>query len=302
MTAACASAAAACAVACALAASVLVGGGDASAGPAGRAASTAQGGVSVLFAGSLVRYMESDFGPAFERATGYGYTGYGGGSSELANEIKGRVRRGDVFVSAAAAADRLLEGSGGGAWVSWYSTFAATPLMLAYNPHSRFGAQLAHDRPWYQVLTEPGVLVGRTDPKLDPKGVLTAEAVKSAAAKLHEPALGRALESFPVYPETALVGRLQSGQLDAGFFYKVEASTAQLPTVSLAPVYKYAEYTVTILAGAPNPRGATALVRYLLARARSFTLEKNGLNPVKPRFFGSASAVPASLRSVVGAR
>ena len=290
-------------MACALAASVLVGGGDASAGPAGRAASTAQGGVSVLFAGSLVRYMESDFGPAFERATGYGYTGYGGGSTRTGQRDQGQSPpRRRVRERRRRRPTDCSRGPASGAWVSWYSTFAATPLMLAYNPHSRFGAQLAHGRPWYQVLTEPGVLVGRTDPKLDPKGVLTAEAVKSAAAKLHEPALGRALESFPVYPETALVGRLQSGQLDAGFFYKVEASTAQLPTVSLAPVYKYAEYTVTILAGAPNPRGATALVRYLLARARSFTLEKNGLNPVKPRFFGSASAVPASLRSVVGAR
>ncbi len=105
-----------------------------------------------------------------------------------------------------------------------------------------------------------------------------------------------------MYPETALVGRLQSGQLDAGFFYAVEASSAHLKTVSLAPVYKYADYTLTILNRDPNPRGAAALVRFLLAATRRYTLKLNGLNALKPHFSGSAAAVPRSLRSAVGAR
>ena len=236
----------------------------------------------MLFAGSLVNYMEHDFGPAFEKTTGYGFRGFGGGSTELASEIRGRVRAGDVFVSAAATADRALEGSANGRWVSWYSSFMGSPLELAYNPQSSFGKELRRGVPWYKVLTQPGIRVGRTDPKLDPKGVLTAEAVNTAARKLHDPALARALSSFEVFPETGLVGRLQSGQLDAGFFYAVEAKNAKLHTVTLAPVYKYAEYTVTILNRAPNPAGAAALVRYLLSAARAYTLRTNGLNPNKP--------------------
>ena len=97
--------------------------------------------------------MEFGFGPAFEKATGYGYEGFGGGSTEDASEIKGRVRTGDVFISAAAAADQALEGAGNGNWVSWYSTFAASPLELAYNPKSSFGKELAKGKPWYEVLT-----------------------------------------------------------------------------------------------------------------------------------------------------
>ena len=260
-----------------------------------------KGTVKVLYAGSLVAYMENDVGPAFARASGFGYEGFGGGSTEVANEIRGGVREGDVFISAAAKADQSLEGSAGGNRVSWYSTFAATTLMLGYNPHSSFGQQLAHGTPWYKVITEPGVLVGRTDPKLDPKGVLTVEAVEIAARKLHDPKLSSALGSFPVYPETALVGRLQSGQLDAGFFYAVEASSAHFPTVALTPSYKYALYTVTILNHAANPAGAAALVRYLLNTARKSTLKRNGLSPTKPTFSGNASAVPSALRKVVGA-
>jgi len=259
------------------------------------------GSVSALFAGSLVNYMEHNLGPSFARATGYTYEGFGGGSTEVAAEIKGGVRQGDVFISAASSADNLLEGSANGDWVSWYTTFASSPLMLAYDPSSSFGRQLAQGKPWYQVLTEPGILVGRTDPKLDPKGVLTVEAVEAAARKLHRPSLARALGSFPVYPETALIGRLQSGQLDAGFFYAVEAASAHLVTVPLTPAYKYANYTATVLNRAPNPAGGAALIRYLLNARRSYTLRKNGLVALKPQLSGRRSAVPASLRGLVGA-
>jgi molybdate transport system substrate-binding protein len=265
----------------------------------GRVAS--KGTVSVLFAGSLVKYMEQTFGPSFEQADGYSFRGFGGGSTELASEIRARVRTGDVFLSASAKADSSLEGAANGRWVSWYSTFMASPLELAYNPASRLGKELRRGVPWYQVLTRSGIRVGRTDPKLDPKGVLTVEAVSNAARKLHDPALTRALGSFEVFPETSLVGRMQSGQLDAGFFYAVEAKNARLATVALTPAYKYAAYTVTILNHSPNPSGAAALVRYLLSSARSYSLKRNGLNPMTPHFSGSRSAVPAGLRSQVGA-
>ena len=52
----------------------------------GRVAS--KGTVSVLFAGSLVKYMEQSFGPSFERAYGYSFRGFGGGSTELASEVR----------------------------------------------------------------------------------------------------------------------------------------------------------------------------------------------------------------------
>jgi molybdate/tungstate transport system substrate-binding protein len=280
-----------------------IAGTSASAGRATRARAANRGTVDVLYAGSLVAFMERGLGPAFEHATGYGFSGIGGGSTELAAEIKGGVRRADVFVSASSAADAALEGARNGRWVSWYTAFMASPLMLAYNPHSHYGEELRRGVPWYRVLTQSGIRVGRTDPKLDPKGVLTVEAVERAASRLHDPALSRALPSFEVFPETGLVGRLQSGQLDAGFFYAVEAKKAGLATVALAPVYKYANYTVTVLAGAPDPAAAAAFVRYLVSSRRAFTLTSNGLNPISPpQFHGSRAAVPATLRTLVGAR
>ena len=56
-------------------------------------------------------------------------------------------------------------------------------------------------------------------------------------------------------PEETLVGRLQSGQLDAGFFYSTETADAKIPAIPLpAGLAPKAVYTVAIVRDAPNPR------------------------------------------------
>jgi molybdate/tungstate transport system substrate-binding protein len=244
----------------------------------------AKGKVTAIFAGSLVNVMEKAIGPEFTAATGYPFEGFGGGSNEDANAIKGEVRQGD------------------GNWVSWYSTFTSSDLVLGYDPRTKLGKQLAAGKPWYKVITEPGIIVGRTDPKADPKGRLTVEALDAAARKLHDSALTRALSKFPIFEETSMLARLQAGQLDAGFFYVVEAKTAHVPTVPLTPIYKYADYTLTLLNNAENQSGAEALVAFLLSPKRKAVEKRYGLVPTKPTFSGAASAVPGSLRRIVGAR
>lgn len=278
---------------------LLAGCGSGSSKPRPGGAKPGHGTISVLYAGSLVNMMEHDLGPAFSRATGYGFEGVGAGSTELVAQIKGKVRVGDVFISASPKANKGLEGAANGDYVSWYVTFARAPLVIGYNPHSRFAHRLRTE-PWYRVVTEPGILVGRTDPKLDPKGKLTVEAIEEAASKLHLPALKRALSKFPVFPEEDLVGRLEAGQLDAGFFYSNEATEQHIPTVSIAPVALNATYTVTILKGAPDPGGAAAFVSYLLGPEGRATLARHGLTVLAPRLTGSPGAVPPSVRSIVG--
>jgi len=257
--------------------------------------------VKAIYAGSLVDIMEKAFGPEFTKATGFPVEGFGGGSNEDAAAIKGKVRQGDVFLSAAASADQELEGAANGSWVSWYSTFTSSDLVLGYDPKTKFGRELARGKPWYKVITEPGILVGRTEPKADPKGKLTVEAVDAAAKKLHDPSLSKALKRFAIFEETSMLARLQAGELDAGFFYVVEAKEAHVPTVPLTPVYKYADYTITILNHSENQAGAEALVAFLLSSKRKTVESDYGLEPLKPKFSGDAAAVPAGLRSLVGA-
>ncbi len=258
----------------ALAGIVLAGCGS-SAG-SGRGAG-AHGPVAVLYAASLERLMNASIGPAFERATGGRFVGFPGGSDELASEIKGGVRRADVFISASPKVNAKLEGARNGNWVSWYAPFASSRLVLGYNPHSRFAAQL-RQRPWYRVIAEPGLRLGFTDPRLDPKGKLAVAALERAARLYREPALMRiAHDPADVFPEQDLVGRLQSGQLDAGFFYTVEATASGIPTVPIAPIDEQATFTITIPRGAPDQRTAIAFVRFLLGPAGRARLRAGGL-------------------------
>jgi molybdate/tungstate transport system substrate-binding protein len=284
----------------AVSAIALAGCGSSSTGSssAGSSGSAGHGNVSVLYAGSLVNLMEHDLGPAFTRTGGYGFQGFGAGSTELVAQIKSGVRQGDVFISASPKANKGLEGAANGSWETWYITFAKAPLVIGYNPSSRFAAQF-RSRPWYRVLTEPGIRVGRTDPKLDPKGKLTVEALKAGAASLHMAALAHAIGRFAVFPEESLVGRLEAGQLDAGFFYVNEAREQRIPTVALTPVKKGAEYTVTILRRAPDGAGAQAFVAFLLSSAGRGILAQHGLVVVSARLTGSAAALPSKLRALL---
>lgn len=268
---------------------------------AGSAGGHRSGPVNVLYAGSLVDLMEKQLGPGFKSATGYTFDGFSAGSTALAAQIKGKVRQGDVFVSASPAVNDSLEGAANGAWVSWYATFAQSPLVLGYNPSSRFAADI-RTKPWYQVLSEPGILVGRTDPATDPKGKLTVTALTSAAQHDHEPALtALAGAGSDVYPEETLVGRLQAGQLDAGFLYSSEAAAASIPTVPVTVPGQslQATYTVTILAHAPQEAGAEAFVAYLLGPAGRSALARDGFTVARPPGV-SGAGVPAGLRSVLG--
>ena len=257
-----------------------------------------RGTVSVLYAGSLVNLMEHDLGPAFARATGYTYQGVGAGSMALVAQIKSKVRQGDVFISASPAANQGLEGDANGDYISWYATFARAPLVLGYNPSSSFAAAFRSSH-WYDVVTQPGIRVGRTDPALDPKGALTVTAMDQAATALSMPSLASALSGFAVFPEETLVGRLETGQLDAGFFYSNEAAEQHIPTVSLAPVSLSATYTVTVLNVAPHRAAAEAFVSYLLGATGTSTLTRHGLTLLTPALTGPASAVPGQLRGLV---
>ena len=263
-------------------------------------ASTSNGGpVDVLYAGSLVDTMNL-LGPAFEKGTGDTFDGFSAGSTALATEIQGKTQKADVFVSAGTKAPRSLEGSKNGDWVSWYAQFGTTPLYIGYNPKSRFAEDFKTE-PWYKVVTSPGFRLGRTDPAVDPKGVLAVTALDEAATTYKMPALKTlATETSNVFPEETMVGRLQAGQLDAAFFYEVEAKAADIPTVTLGAIKLTNPYVVTVVNRAPHEAAAVAFVGYLLSAKAAAILRREGLTVDSPAILvGHRSAVPSPLRSLV---
>jgi len=266
-------------------------------------AALASGTVNVLYAGSLVNLMEHGVGPAFDKTTGDTFQGFAGGSGLLANQIKGKLRHGDVFVSAAPAVNDSLMGPKNGDWVSWYVTFAQSPVVIGYNANSKFAADFK-TKPWYEVLQEPGIKLGRTDPKLDPKGKLTLQLMQKAATtykvpNLAQTVLGEDENPAQVLPEETLVGRLQSGQLDAGFFYSTETSDAKIPAVQLpADIAPKAVYTITILHDAPNAGGAQQFVAFLLGPVGQSLMKEHGMGVQQPTLSGNAAMAPAAIRSL----
>jgi len=257
------------------------------------------GPVDVLSAGSLQDLLQQKIGPAFQKATGYTLNDTSMGSDAIANGIKGGTLRGDVLISASPEVNQTLEGSANGNWVSWYAEFGSSPLMLGYNPSSKF-AKALRTKPWYNVIDEPGFLIGRTDPTTDPKGVLAVTALDQAAKKHHIAAL-KAISSSTsnVYPEDSLVGQLQAGQLDAGFFYGVEAAAADFKTVPLAGTNLAGDYTITVLNRAPHDASARAFVAFLLGRSGRKILASNGIVALNPPKLSGGSSVPKDLKGLL---
>jgi molybdate/tungstate transport system substrate-binding protein len=260
--------------------------------------------VVVLYAGSLVNLMEHGVGPAFDKTSGDEFQGFAGGSNGLANQIKGRLRRGDVFISANPKVNDDLTGAANGDWVSWYVNFAQSPLVIGYSPSSRFVGDLK-SKPWYEVLQEPGIKIGRTDPKLDPKGALTVQLLEHAEQIYKLPGLAQKVLGAPdnpeqVRPEENLVGRLQSSQMDVGFFYSTETADLKIPAIALpAEVALSARYTVTVLRDAAHPVAANKFVDFLLGPQGRAVMQEHGLDSVKPSVGGDPSKMPAQVRSEI---
>ena len=262
--------------------------------------------VSVLYAGSLVNLMERSVGPAFKKATGLDFQGYAAGSNKIANEIKAKLRRGDVFISASPKVSGALMGEANGNRVTWYVNFAKSPLVIGYNPRGKFAKDFKTRR-WDKVLQEPGIRIGRTDPKLDPKGAFTVQMVAKAAELYRQPDLAQKILGAPenpaqVLPEETLVGRLQSGQLDAGFFYSTETADLKIPAVAPeAALHAQADYTLAILADAPNADGAARFVNFLLGKQGEALLKAHGIDAVKPAVSGNLLTMPTSVQAMIEA-
>jgi molybdate/tungstate transport system substrate-binding protein len=255
------------------------------------------GPVNVLYAGSMVGLMQHVVGPAFQKATGHTFTGFTAGDKDVASQIKAGVHAGDIFMSASPTVNGTLIGPANDNLISWYATYATSPLVIGYKPTSKFAAELK-SKPWFQVITEPGFHIGFSDPKTDPKGEKSVQAMNDASGK--NPALKRLVtDTSSMFPEETLVGRVQAGQLDAAYFYASEAAAAKIPTVPVTGENLHATYTVAVLNKGPHQATAKAFVSYLLGPTGQRLLKQDGFQLITPPQV-TGSKVPASLKGVLG--
>jgi molybdate/tungstate transport system substrate-binding protein len=235
--------------------------------------------VSVLYAGSLVTTMEGPVKASLS-ARGIDFQGQGAGSKMLANLIAAGTKTPDVFIS---VDPKLVLGLG--AKVASATTFASTSLGIGWSDSSKDGSLFAEvaggKKTVLHALQTPGLVIGRTDPKLDPKGVYTVGAMNMlAGAQREKTILGDDENSAQIFPEEDLLARIDTGQADVGFFYKTEATARGLHFVPLpgaAAMSDKITYTIAIMKNAPHPDQAKAFAQFILTGEGKTILQKAGI-------------------------
>jgi molybdate/tungstate transport system substrate-binding protein len=174
---------------------------------------------------------------------------------------------------------------------------AHTEMVIAYSPKSRFAAKLEAAGKgkgnWWEVLQEPGLRFGRTDPVGDPQGrniiftmMIAAKVYKQP--DLVEKILGPTINEKQIFTEPTVQARLQSGELDAASAYKIQPGPFNLPYINLPKEINLSGqnvrgehpdvtlnvggktynpepliYYAAVLKDAPNAKGAAAFVEWL---------------------------------------
>jgi molybdate/tungstate transport system substrate-binding protein len=235
--------------------------------------------VSVLYAGSLVTPMEGPIRSALS-AEGIDFRGEPGGSKKLANLIVAGVRSPDVFIS---VDPKLVTGLGDK--VASATTFAGTSLGVAWAPNSRyanlFDSVLARMTVLQRALGTPGLRIGRTDPRLDPKGAYTIEGMQMwlGAGRAHR-ILGDDENPAQIFPEEDLLARVDTGQVDVGFFYRTEAIARHyhfIPLPGKAALTDKITYTLAVMKAATHPQTAQTFAAFILTGPGRKILERAGL-------------------------
>jgi molybdate/tungstate transport system substrate-binding protein len=286
--------------------------------------------VQVAYAGSLAYLMDQVVGPHFHKATHLVYQGRGGGSFAIAQEIRSQTIAANAFLSIGTAPFSVIANR-----VPWTVTFATAPLVLAYNPKSRFAPALEAIatgrkpfRDLFAVLSKPGFHLGRTNPATDPQGrafylmVVLAQKIYGLPADTVSRVVGTPENAHQIFSETGILTQLQSGNLDAASAFLPEVLERHMAYVPLAPtidfgdpnyigVYREAHAAIpgvgqvtgsllTVAAAAIQGPGYKRGVRFLefaLSPQIKADWVQNGYTWLPFQFTGLAKEIPTELRS-----
>jgi molybdate/tungstate transport system substrate-binding protein len=253
--------------------------------------------LDVAYAGSMGSMMEGPVKSAVAASLRVDMHGRAQASNALANLIVGGSIRPDVFIPVTPGPMLTVLRAGK---AKSAAPIAHTEMVIAYSPESRFAAQFDAARRgqahWWEVLQQPGLRFGRTDPVADPQGRNIVFTMTLAAKLYHQPdlvekTLGPTINERQIFGEPTVLSRLQSGQLDASSAYKIQPGPFDLPYISLpkeinlssenvreenpgleltiAGKTYYPEpliYYAAALNDAPNPKGAAEFVQWLKSR------------------------------------
>ncbi len=240
--------------------------------------------LQVAYAGSMGAVMDKGLGPAIERSAGVRFQGRGAGAFGLAHLLASHQIRADVFVSITPGPMRVVQKAG---LAGPAQPIASTEMVIAYSPqgpHARAFAEAARGkRAWYEVLQQPGMRFGRTDPATDPQGRNIVFAMLLAERYYKQPGLAHRLlgdftgNTSQIFSEPSLLSRLESGQIDASSGYLSAVISHKLPYIRLpaqvnlsdpgmgAQWYDRVHFSIPGAAGKPKRLSIQPLVFYAAA-------------------------------------
>jgi molybdate/tungstate transport system substrate-binding protein len=205
-------------------------------------------------------------------------------------------------------------------------------MVLVYTDQS-IGANQIDRQNWWQVLQQPEVRSGRSDPRLDPNGYRSLMVFQLAEKFYQQRGLAKRLEqAFPtkyIRPKEAdLTALVQAGELDYAWSYASIARTAGLRYLSLPPEIDlsapkladwYAQasvrlpghsrsgpdsvefrgepivYALTVPTQAPHPGTANAFVRFVFSPEGQAIIKKNGFTLLPKPLLAGPGKPPAGV-------
>jgi len=270
----------------------------------GRAFAQERTPLDVAYAGSMGSMME---GPVKAAAASLGIEmrGRAQGSDALAQLIVGGTIPVDVFIPVTPGPMMTVLKAGK---AQHAIPLARTEMVIAYSPKSGFAEAFA-SQPWYEVLQQPGVRFGRTDPATDPQGRNIIFTMQLAETYYKQPGLakkilGGTVNASQIFSEPTVEARLQSGELDAASAYKTQPGPFDLPFIALPDeinlgnasmhaLYDAASldlngktyhpqalvYYAATITGSPHADKAAAFVQWFLSPAGQAILRKYAYDP-----------------------
>ena len=219
-------------------------------------------------------------------------------------------------------------------YASWSIKFATNEIVIAFREESRYSSEIDSSN-WMNILLRDDVVYSRSDPDSDPCGYRSVMAFKLAEKHYGVPGLEERLtakdKNFIRPKEVDLIALVEAGAADYMFQYKSVARQHNLKYIELpdrinlgnpllnehynsvsvdvagkTPGSKmtvrgdYINYSLAVLRDAPNNKGATDFVSFMLSPEGVEIFMRNGQDPVSPPETEQPSMIPSGLKKYLG--
>lgn len=221
-------------------------------------------------------------------------------------------------------------------YTTWSIRFATNEIVIAFQEKAKYASEINQSN-WFDILLRDDVTFTRSDPDSDPCGYRTLFTFKLAEKYYNKPGLADRLSlknaDFIRPKEVDLVALIESNAVDYMFQYKSVAIQHNLKFIELPneinlgdpsknDTYKtvsrdvtgitpgskmtvkgdYINYSLSILANAPDRKEAIDFVSFLLSKDGMDILRKNGQEPLVPVYSEQPDLVPDKLKAFLKAK